>query len=350
MRTLLILLIFLSQTSCYTLKQALRFNNLFNSRQSVENVLADENTNPRLKKKLKDVQDILSYASEQGLNSEGAYGYYIEMKKEDVSHVVQAAYPTRLKMVTWWFPFVGRVPYLGYFDIEERDHKAQQLIEKYDVHKARVGAFSSLGWFEDPIYTPMLRRNLANLSHLFFHELTHRTFWSRGSVRFNENLAEFVADEMTLQYLKSRKQSALIEPYLAYKQDKALMKTWIADLRKELRAVFKDKAKSKEQKLLEKQKIYQEFQDNKAPKFQRKAFREAFQKKVWNNASLLATSLYTPDTERFRKAFQCLGKPSMGVFLSRIEDAEDEHDDVFKALDSLCGMSPESQEEQGGKL
>jgi len=100
-----------------------------------------------------------------------------------------------LESITWWFPIVGRVPYLGYFSKADRDSKASELrTEGYDVYETGVGAYSSLGWFDDPIYSPMLRRSEADFAHLIFHELTHRTLWIRGSVEFNENLAEYAAD------------------------------------------------------------------------------------------------------------------------------------------------------------
>src|SRR5690606_18969091 len=114
----------------------------------------------------------------------------------------------RLEFVTWWFPVVGSVPYIGYFDKADRDAKATELKQQgYDVSVGGAGAFSSLGWFEDPIFSSMLDRGPADTAHLFIHELTHRTLWIPGSTEFNENLAEYVSYRLTPQYLRKTKRA-----------------------------------------------------------------------------------------------------------------------------------------------
>ena len=86
---------------------------------------------------------ILSFAESHGLNASGAYKYYIATKEPVVSYIVQAAYADRLEFVTWWFPVVGDVPYLGFFKKPERDAKAAELTASgYDVHTSGAGAFS----------------------------------------------------------------------------------------------------------------------------------------------------------------------------------------------------------------
>lgn len=325
----------LSTTSCYTLKQAFHFNNLFNSRRLVSEVISDPQTSPQLKERLIFSQRVLDFAKAQGLDTSNSYQYYIHLGKTDVSHVVQAAHPDRLAFVTWWFPFVGSVPYLGYFDKSERDLKAKELSEKYDVHKARVGAFSSLGWFHDPIYTPMLRKSEPDLAHLLFHELTHRTFWSQGSVTFNENLAEFSAGVLTVKLLAYLGRKDDISQYRKGREDRLLLRQWLRRFKSALTEIYAQK-KTREEKLAEKQRVISLFLNEKRPTFENKRYEKYIDQKVWNNASILAASLYTPDTGRFADAFSCLNQPSMGLFLEAIEEAEDNYNDAFSAMDSLC--------------
>src|SRR5207248_1330211 len=145
-------------------------------------VLADPATKPQVKAKLELVGRVLAYAANEGLETEGAYHYVIQTQLPVVSYIVEAAEPDRLEFVTTWFPVIGAVPYLGYFREEERDAKAAEYAAKgLDVYKSAAGAFSSLGWFDDPIFSAMLSHGDADTAHLFFHELTHRTLWVPGS-------------------------------------------------------------------------------------------------------------------------------------------------------------------------
>ena len=106
---------------------------------------------------------MFSTPEEIGLNTDGAYLYYIHTEQPVVSYLVQAAHADKLKSVKWWFPIVGSVPYKGYFTRSDRDAEAEKLRQQgYDVYTTGVGAFSSLGWFDDPIFSSMLRRNTAS--------------------------------------------------------------------------------------------------------------------------------------------------------------------------------------------
>src|SRR5690606_17982044 len=139
-------------------------NNLYNSRRHTDDLLRDPTTPAPVRTKLLRLKELRAYAHSQGLAAGEAYRYYIHLPEPSVSYVVQAAYPDRLQSLTWWFPIVGTVPYLGFFDRQARDEKAAELSRQgYDVETAGVSAFSSLGWFEDPIYSPMLERSPAAL-------------------------------------------------------------------------------------------------------------------------------------------------------------------------------------------
>ena len=326
---------FLSLSSCYVTRQAVYQNNLFNNRELISDVLRQGDLKPKERQQLVELQAILSYAGTQGLNAKGAYLYYIATDKPVVSYLVYAAFADRLESKTWWFPVVGRVPYLGFFKREAREAKLEELQEQgFDVHRSGVGAFSSLGWFEDPIYTSMLRRSRADFAHLIFHELTHRTYWSPGSVRFNENLAEYVGEVLTERYLKSRQADKEWQDYIGKRGDRKIFKNWLESLRQALNKLYKNPPPSREQLLAEKARLFELYTKGD----QRVAFeeRDYIGKKPWNNARVLANSLYSPDLDRFRRAHGCLKTDSLPEFFTALEDREGEHDDQFKVLDSLC--------------
>ena len=332
------LLCLLSLTGCYTLQQAWHQNNLFNSRRLVSEVIADPNTEPRLAAKLRLTQSIIEYAGKQGLNVDDAYTYYIETGSRRVSYLVQAAHADQLKSVTWWFPFVGTVPYLGFFEEADRDAKAEDLRDAgYDVYETGVGAFSSLGWFSDPIFTSMLKRSRQDLASLYFHELTHRTFWISGSVKFNENLAEYVADLLTPRYLRDTGHEKLIDSYKSRRQDRKLYVAWLTNLKASLKKLYAKRKEMEPEKLLaEKERIYTRFTKNKRPKFK---VADYVGKRPWNNARVMGASLYQPDLERFARAHACVGDVDIIEFMTILDERESDYDDLFLALDSLCSAS-----------
>lgn len=320
--------------SCYVLSQGWQQNNLLNSRQPVVRVLEDPDTPTTVRAKLEEVQRILQYARGAGLNTDGAYQWYVKTSRKAISWVVYVAEPTRLERITWWFPITGSVPYLGFFDKEDRDEEARQLrAEGYDVAGGGVGAFSSLGWFDDPVYTSMLYRSEPALAHLFFHELTHRTIWIGGSVRFNENLAEYVGAWLTVRYLRQADRENQIAKWEAAKRDRILYKKWLGLMREELKKLYAS-GQSRERLLQGKADIFRKFTGESFPSFETRRY-EFARKRSWNNASVLAASLYSPDTERFARAHRCLGG-SLLKFLETLEDVQDSYDDAFEALDSLC--------------
>jgi predicted aminopeptidase len=323
---------------CYVTKLAMTQTSLLASRQSIVDVLQDPNTSPEVRQKLSSLQGVLAFAQAHGLNTEDAYRYYIELPGDSVSFVVYAAQADRLEAKTWWFPVVGRVPYLGFFEAGERDEKAEALrSEGFDTYSSGVSAFSSLGWFHDPIYSSMLKRSEASLAHLIFHELTHRTYWYPGSVEFNENLAEYVGEYLTIKFLESKGDRAKVEAYVDLNEDRKLFKEWIQQVRNELKTFYQTH-KNIDQKgfLAAKQAIFERLTVTMKPKFRRF---DLVGSGDWNNARVLAVSLYSPDTERFEKAHRCLGDPSMPHFFASLKRASEEISEQFQALDSLCQSS-----------
>lgn len=323
-------------SGCYVTRMALHHNDLFNSRRPVAEVLKDPTTPEKTRTKLTEVEEVLTFAEQQGLNTDGAYRYVIETKEPVVSYIVQAAHPARLEFVTWWFPVVGSVPYIGYFERSERDAQAAELKAKgYDVNTTGAGAFSSLGWFEDPIFSSMIDRGVSDTAHLFLHELAHRTLWLAGSPEFNENLAEYVAYRLTPQYLSKSGRANLVTTYEGKLRDKRLFRTWLKDLKDALTSAYEaGKGQPREALMRTKAAVFNRFL--KPPVRPTFAVVDYIEGEDWNNASVLGASLYTPDLERFARAHQCLGGGRIHDFLTALEAEAEKHDDPFAALDALC--------------
>ncbi|RZA20753.1 MAG: hypothetical protein EOP10_17635 [Proteobacteria bacterium] len=332
----LILLIPLVCSGCYTLEQAFRFNNTFNSRVPLESMLDDPTLPDDQRKKLKLAVEALRYAAFQGLNVGDAYQYVIPDSNKPVSYSVQAAHPDRLELLTWWFPFAGSVPYLGYFKVEARDEKAVALrAEGLDVSEGTVGAFSSLGWFADPLYFSMLQRGEPDTVQLILHELVHRSFWSKGSATFNENLAEYVSLRMTETYLKERGRD---EDWLKLSESlrkQTIFRSWLLGLKADLTVLYARADITREEKLQKKAELIKSYQDEKFPNEIAKEYENA-KKRPWNNASILGSTLYLPDMEKFRAAWDCLKPVKAGAFLMALKASEKLAKDADEGLTNLC--------------
>jgi predicted aminopeptidase len=330
--------LFFNLQACYHLDNAYYLNNLYSSRRKIEEVLKDERTSDRIKKKLQTAIDILSYAKERGLNAEDKYTEYIDVGDRPISYIVEAAEVDQLKHVTWWFPVVGDVPYLGYMKKTERDEKANDLEGKgFDVYRSEAEAFSGLGWFRDPILSSYLSGNDASIANLLFHELTHATLWIPGSVEFNDNLASYIGDVLTIQYLESRKQAGELRSYSVKKADREIFAIWLQNLRGSLENLYSQRNRlSKDEILIHKRELFVSFLREKRPKFNSVDY---IGRDTWNNAVVLAASLYISKAAEFAKARACLGNIGVGLFLKKIREANKKIADPFQILKSFCAKS-----------
>jgi predicted aminopeptidase len=132
----------------------------------------------------------------------------VQLDRPVVVWVVTASDPLRFRSRTWWFPIVGRVPYLGWFDRDAAHEFAASLrAEGLDVDVGGAEAYSTLGWFDDPVLSTMLGDGdeaVGELAEVVLHESVHATLYVNGQTRFNESLAEFVSGKLTRVYLDEK--------------------------------------------------------------------------------------------------------------------------------------------------
>lgn len=172
----------------------------------VTEVLQDPLFPDSLKRKLRLIDEIRQYAIDSlGLKDTENYKTLYDQQGQEIMWVVTACEPFRLEPKQWTFPVVGTIPYKGYFDKEKAMKEANGLKDSgYDVAIRNPGGWSTLGWFTDPILTGMLNRSEGDLASLIIHEMVHATLWVPDSVDFNENLASFIADTASYDFLRSK--------------------------------------------------------------------------------------------------------------------------------------------------
>jgi predicted aminopeptidase len=177
---------------------------IFWKSRGISQVLADPAVKPEVKKQLVAVQGIRQFASDHlTLPGDKSYGTYADLGRPYVTWVLYAAPEFSLKPKTWWYPTLGQLDYRGYFRESDTRKLASQLkTEGYDVDIGGVDAYSTLGWFHDPVLNCFVYQSDIDLAELIFHELTHRRLFRDGDTAFNEGLATAFAEESVKRWLR----------------------------------------------------------------------------------------------------------------------------------------------------
>ncbi len=184
--------------------------------RSIPAVLGDPETDLQLRRKLKLVQEIRRFGSEHlALPGEESYGRYADIGREHVIWNLFAAPEFSLEAKSWKYPFVGELDYRGYFKEAAAQAAAEGLRrDGYEVTVSGVDAYSTLGWFHDPVLNTFADYPDLALVELIFHELTHRKLFRRGDTVFSENLANAVAEEGVKRWLRQRGRNETLQGYL----------------------------------------------------------------------------------------------------------------------------------------
>ncbi|MFK2890706.1 aminopeptidase [Dyella flagellata] len=172
-------------------------SSLLLQRRSVSKVIADPSTDAKLASRLQLSQQARGFASERlDLPDNRSYTYYVQLNRPYVVWNVYATPRFSVEAVPQCFPIAGCVAYRGWFEERKARAGAKQLqAQGNDVYVGGVSAYSTLGWFSDPILSSMLRWDDDELIGTIFHELAHQKIYAKGDTAFNESYAMFVEQE-----------------------------------------------------------------------------------------------------------------------------------------------------------
>jgi predicted aminopeptidase len=178
-------------------------------------VIQDPKTSPTLRRQLMAVGKIREFARDSlSLPGAASYGKYADIGREHVVWVLYAAPEFSLKPKTWHYPAIGELDYRGYFRQQETTALAQELkAAGYDVFIGGVDAYSTLGWFHDPVLNTFIDQSDIDVAETIFHELTHRKIFRSGDTEFNESLANTVAEEGVQRWLRHQNRIADLKKY-----------------------------------------------------------------------------------------------------------------------------------------
>ncbi|MHC1689840.1 MAG: aminopeptidase [Bacteroidales bacterium] len=178
---------------------------VMSSRVSIEKIIRNKGLDSLSMEKLKMVLALREFASaELGLPGNKSYTLFSEIREEYLGWNVYAAPKFSVEPITWRFPIAGRVVYRGYFSKEGALKFAKKIEQEgNDVYVSPISAYSTLGWYNDPVLSSHLRLDEIRLAGLIIHELAHQQLYIKGDSRFNESFAVTVERAGVLRWLKS---------------------------------------------------------------------------------------------------------------------------------------------------
>jgi predicted aminopeptidase len=226
-------------SGCYTLKQGVTMLGYLNRAVPLEQAAPEV---PDSEEFVRRVHDIRRFAAEElGLAMSKNYTRYVQLDRDYLAAVVSASAKDSFNRHEWHFPVVGAMPYKGFFNVEDARKERAKLEKKdLDVWIRGVEAFSTLGWFRDPLYSYMRGYSPARLADLIIHESLHATVFVKGQVSFNEELAEFVGSEGARLYMETRygADSAEYRAMFELEADNKTFVAFIQELIAELDALY----------------------------------------------------------------------------------------------------------------
>lgn len=209
----------------------------------IDELLQQENCSDSVKQKLILIQEIKQFAIDSlGINPSENYSSYYDQTNQQKLLTISACEPFSFKAKEWTFPFLGTVSYKGFFNAEKAKKEILKLKQhNFDVDVYTPSGWSTLGWFNDPVLSGMLKRNDGQLANLIIHELTHGTLYVKDNVTFNENLSNFIGDKGAQQFLiyKYGKTSKQYATYFQNKNDEAIYNEYILKSKNRLDSLYK---------------------------------------------------------------------------------------------------------------
>ncbi|GAB5523548.1 MAG: aminopeptidase [Roseivirga sp.] len=210
--------------------------------------------------KVQVIQEARTFAFDSlGINYSDNYTKIFDQEDKPSMYVVTACEPFEFKAKLWKFPVVGSVPYKGFFIREKAMEEARSIraADSIDVSVRTAGGWSTLGWFNDPVLSNMLKRSEGDLASLIIHELTHGTLYIKDSVTFNENLASFIGDKGAVLFLEAKygKRAPEVKDFLARQADEELFKNYMLFASKKLDSTYVAMASVEGMTRVEKQEI-----------------------------------------------------------------------------------------------
>jgi predicted aminopeptidase len=275
------------------------------------------------------------------LRTKDSFTTYSRLDSDTLVLLLSAAYRDTLKAYTWWFPIVGRVPYKGYFDFDEaRRTAAEMRREGFDTYLRPADAFSTLGFFNDPLLSTTVKADSLSLANTVIHEVTHNTYYASGEAPFNESFAMFVGARGAAAFFRSMgNEPAALRTEARWEDDKRLAGFW-ARLIASLDSAYRAHPDSKPARIAARDTVYARarasLKNEIAPAL--KTINPRYADRVpLDNAALLARRVYATDLDLFDRVYEREGRDLKRAIGRVIGIAKAASDGPFSALRTWLG-------------
>lgn len=269
--------------------------------QAIEN--AQRDADHQLKSKLELARDLRLFSVQVlGLPNNQSYSSYVALDRDFPVWTVVAAEEFSVAPKSWCFPFVGCTSYRGYFSAQAADHYADFLVRQgLETTVGGVGAYSTLGWFDDPLLPSMMRYGDAEFAEILFHELAHQQLYIKGNSAFSEAFATVVGEQGAILWLKSQ-HSTLLDEYQKRVSARGDFSNLLAKYKQRLATLYKSKREIEEMRELKNTlfiSLETDYQTLKSQRWRGVGWFDQWFKQPINNARLAAFSTYRDQVPEF---------------------------------------------------
>jgi predicted aminopeptidase len=348
-RFALLLVAGLAASACsptYVLRAAWEEGKILNRRKPIARIVQDTATDWETRDKLLLVLQARQFAADSlRLNAGNSYTLFSRVESDTLVMVLSAAYKDRFEPHTWWFPIVGRVPYKGFFELEDA-LAAQRKLEAqgYDTYLRPSAAFSTLGWFNDPLLSSLLAYDRVTLANTVIHEIFHNTFFAPGQAVFNESLANFVGGRGAIEFFCRRDgpRSQTCETASSAWHDDLLFGAFLGTLVADLKALYARPELSADDKLRERERLFADAQRRFAqevrPQLRVDTF-ASFTRLPLNNATLISRHIYYDRLALFEEVYRARNGDFIRAMNDIVAAARSNKNDPYAAVRALVTPS-----------
>ena len=302
---------------------------------SLDDVLADPNIDSDRLEKLLWIEQVRDYAKETlRLKAKRNFTTFYDTGDGPAVYNLSASRKDALEPLTWSFPILGQIQYLGYFKADQADEKALELREQgYDVIIYGAIAYSTLGYFRDPIFSSVLDLGKGQLAELVIHELTHGTVYKASDSEFNESVANFVGKRGALQFITDTLggDSELLRQYQNLTEDETVVNQFCDELYRELQTFYNRTDLTSAEKIDQRETIFasarQRFTDEIAPTLHDPDRYASIANMPTSNAWILLHYRYNKDMSLFEDVYQACDQNLVNAIkvFQLAEDADDSY-------------------------